>query len=607
MFHGSTLIDERLRAQAAVEERVAGRQVLSARLFYTQVWTGSVICTIERLQPLPILEEFVLRAGIFAAPLRPDEADLSALLGVNSRFIASVSNSLRQDYEALDLETFVVTQRGYEILNTREIPKWEDMRVWVSYIPSLDDWFTTSHADYPTVTEDNTEALPIVGRFVKPRIQTENVKRAAEFSGKPLEIPTSRLYLRDTNGELTDSGYLHWAVFVMRDAALDDLLVTVQPYGTETALPREVSRKVQLTIQTRVNEGHIAPSELMGISAEEFNAIVNKDQQETLSPFENISRQERIIAQTIAQSKQQGIQVAAQQELGGTVELLNDADIRPEFLRSLRAAKHRIFVFSPWMNDRAVDQELIQIIREAASQNVITLLGWGISKRVEDEEKPPQQSLIRKLETISLPSGFPAVAIIWVGNSHRKYVVIDDVVHLSGSFNFLSYKGGYDIRGESIYKVTIPEKVAEAAHQLESDFREAIKADIKKDFAWGNDLQLKRYFMALIACRGLNSAVSLRDVAATKSGRSLEPLRVFFELVKQPIFGINDGQRVEVLRHFATKVREYPWKEGQAARPSLEESLRQLIKVIEEPDAKQHFGQFYEQHKQLWNSLNVVL
>lgn len=45
------------------------------------------------------------------------------------------------------------------------------------------------------------------------------------------------------------------------------------------------------------------------------------------------------------------------------------------------------------------------------------------------------------------------VCLLYLGNKHEKEIVIDSEIHIAGSFNWLSYRGDYRPRGESIYYI----------------------------------------------------------------------------------------------------------------------------------------------------------
>jgi hypothetical protein len=155
----------------------------------------------------------------------------------------------------------------------------------------------------------------------------------------------------------------------------------------------------------------------------------------------------------------------------GSAVLLRDSQIRQTFLETLKAGCHDILIYSPWVSQEVVDSEFIQILQNLANRGVWVLIGHGISRRQEDEDRPIPPEVEANLREVKTPEGLPAVQVFWLGNSHAKEVVVDGKIHLCGSHNWLSYRGDRLPRGETVYKVTIPETVGEAYKSLASRFQ----------------------------------------------------------------------------------------------------------------------------------------
>jgi hypothetical protein len=73
-----------------------------------------------------------------------------------------------------------------------------------------------------------------------------------------------------------------------------------------------------------------------------------------------------------------------------------------------------------------------------------------------------------------------------LGNQHSKDVLIDRQIHMSGSHNWLSYRGDRRPRGESTYYVSVPEPVERASQHIDSLFCNAA------DRAWEEMSQATR-------------------------------------------------------------------------------------------------------------------
>ncbi len=160
----------------------------------------------------------------------------------------------------------------------------------------------------------------------------------------------------------------------------------------------------------------------------------------------------------------------------GTAIQLRDGEIREVFLNTLESANQMILIFSPWVNKDVLDNQFIQELKKLAQRGVWILLGYGIARNESEEERPLADEVKKKLAQVKTVEGLSAVQIVWLGNSHAKEVVVDRRIHLSGSHNWLSYRGDRLPRGETVYKVTIPEEVDKAYRHLASRFQEPAKS-----------------------------------------------------------------------------------------------------------------------------------
>ena len=158
-------------------------------------------------------------------------------------------------------------------------------------------------------------------------------------------------------------------------------------------------------------------------------------------------------------------------QLIGTALQLRDKEINQAFWEILKSAKYQLLIYSPWVSQAVVDQQFLNQIQKLADCGVWILIGHGIARRQEDEEKLITPEIEAKLRNVKTSEGLPAVQVFWLGDSHVKEVIVDQKIHLCGSHNWLSYRGDYLPRGESVYKVTIPHQVQEAYNFLADRFQ----------------------------------------------------------------------------------------------------------------------------------------
>lgn len=161
------------------------------------------------------------------------------------------------------------------------------------------------------------------------------------------------------------------------------------------------------------------------------------------------------------------------------VKMLRGSDIKNEFLACLNKAKGYLLIQSPWISETVVDDEILNLLSKLAEKNCKVFITWGISRKMETEDRKPTNELLEKLGKIKDKNGLPSVIVNWIGNHHNKEIIVDDALHLAGSFNWLSYRGDYLPRGESAYIICDKEAIKNAKIYWEKQIFEKI---IKDDF-----------------------------------------------------------------------------------------------------------------------------
>jgi len=192
------------------------------------------------------------------------------------------------------------------------------------------------------------------------------------------------------------------------------------------------------------------------------------------------------------------VQVSTQPETP-QIRLLRSAEIRPFFLKMIREAKKKMLLISPWISDTVVDESLIKSFRQAVQKGCTILIGWGFNVRLEDEERKPSTELLETLSKIRDDSGLPAIHVQWLGHTHNKEIVVDNRSHLLGSFNWLSYRGDYKIRGESVYHIESKENATIASEGIESQFRPHLFCSLK-DKDLNKRLASLRFLLTMSFC-----------------------------------------------------------------------------------------------------------
>ncbi|PFA61973.1 hypothetical protein CN931_04245 [Bacillus sp. AFS054943] len=168
------------------------------------------------------------------------------------------------------------------------------------------------------------------------------------------------------------------------------------------------------------------------------------------------------------------------------LHILRGKDIRDKFLNSFTETKRKMLMVSPWISSHVVDREMLVRLQNFAKQNKTLYISWGIAKNRNNEDRLPSVELLEQLKGIKHADGTQAVFVRWFGNQHNKEIVVDSKYHLLGSFNWLSYRGEYDIRHESVVMVNDEKVITDTTEYIEEKFIRALEKEL-------NDFLLMRY------------------------------------------------------------------------------------------------------------------
>lgn len=157
--------------------------------------------------------------------------------------------------------------------------------------------------------------------------------------------------------------------------------------------------------------------------------------------------------------------------------VLRGIDIRKKFLNSFTETKEKMLMVSPWISEHVIDQEMFNVLQTFASAGKTLYIAWGIAKRPELEDRAPAMDLLERLRAIRHDDGTPAIFVRWFGNQHNKEIVIDRSKLLLGSFNWLSYRGDYNLRNESVIVTPDQPVISETIEHIESKFLTALKQE----------------------------------------------------------------------------------------------------------------------------------
>ena len=131
----------------------------------------------------------------------------------------------------------------------------------------------------------------------------------------------------------------------------------------------------------------------------------------------------------------------------GETRLVKTEEHRPLLLEAVRTATSELTIASAWINSRALDDELCKALAAAISNGVTVRIAWGLGTKTHGRES--QRSRVKgdaALDELKrrIPERHRRRLIIKRMETHEKFVICDDKFCVSGSFNWLSYRGQVD-------------------------------------------------------------------------------------------------------------------------------------------------------------------
>ena len=459
-------IDENLKNFVdEIEAQSPSLSVLAARQFRYSLRQTPVEINIKEPRQFNVLEEFIIRAAIEFKP-PPTENELASVLGLDSVFIQTTTATLRSLQTLSATSPITVTPEGRSFYEKGSVPQppypvqlnaitdplsdkinfqSESLNETVINLPDLADFITIDN----TITD--ISVLPL-----------EEIQKSIQASGLALHMPEDGKVV--TSCKVVASTQKIWrkiSLFVIFDALEDKLSIQIRS-------GKQILESASNWLEVLHAEGKISLQALCELSTETINfereAILKQKNTKIEARLENI-RQKALENATKTSDKVDNSTV-----LGEAIQL-RDGQISQAFSEVLNSAKSQVLIYSPWVNQTVVNEKFLTLLQKLANRRVWILIGHGIARRQEDEDKPIPPEVEKKLRAIKTPDGLPSVQVFWLGDSHVKEVIVDKKIHLCGSHNWLSYRGDYLPRGESVYKVTIPHQVQEAYEFLANRFQ----------------------------------------------------------------------------------------------------------------------------------------
>ncbi|MCF4968785.1 hypothetical protein [Nostoc sp. CMAA1605] len=462
-------IDEHLKSLVdKIEAQSSSLSVLAARQFRYNLYQTPIEVTIKEARNVNLLEEFIIRAGIeFDTPLTADE--LASVLGLDSVFIKSTIATLQSLQVIGNTSEITVTPEGRLFYERGSVPQPPYTVKIYAFTSPLEENIIFKYESLDLL-DNALITLPNLAEFVN--IEQENnglislsldeLQRKIQDSSLALHIPEDGKIINSC--KIISPGKKIWKkieVLVIYDANDDQLNIQVRNGN-------KILESATNSLQSFIADEKISLKSLCFLSDD----IINFEREATLKRknTEIEARVEKIRQKALVYNTETDSNTDKSIENGTAIQL-RDRQINQAFWEVLKAAKRQILIYSPWVSSVVVDGKFLKLLKELVNRGVWILIGYGIARRQEDEDRPIPPEVEAKLQAIRTPDGLPGVSIFWLGDSHVKEVIVDQKIHLCGSHNWLSYRGDYLPRGESVYKVTIPNQVQEAYEFLSHRFQ----------------------------------------------------------------------------------------------------------------------------------------
>ncbi|MBW4559784.1 MAG: hypothetical protein KME32_01290 [Mojavia pulchra JT2-VF2] len=450
-------IDDSLRNLVEeIETQNPNLSVLAARQLRYCLQQTTVEITITEPRPFNVLEEFIIRAGIEFAP-PPTINELASILGLDSVFVQSTITTLQKLQTLAQKPPITVTEQGRLFYEKGSVPQPPYSVQIYAITDSLGETLTFQAEPLNEVVIN----LPDLASFLNidykinniSSLSLEQIQKSLQASGVALHVPEAgKIATAFRVVAPTQTIWRKISLFLIYDAIVDKLSIQLRR-------GKQILDSRSKWLEILLSEGKISLQSLCKLSNETINV-----EQEAVFNYKNDEIEARV-----EKIRQQAFKNSIKQKktlVSGTVIQLGDRQLNQTFLESINAAKSQIIIYSPWVNQVLVNDELLTLLEQLTKRGVWILIGYGIQ-----EEQPISPEIVEKVRTITTPEGLPSVQVFGLGNSHVKEVIVDREIYLCGTYQWLS-SGGYQLPlGELVYQVTIPQQVQEAYKFLSTRFQ----------------------------------------------------------------------------------------------------------------------------------------
>lgn len=512
-----------------IERKSPSLSVLAARQLRYYVSQTTIEIEIAKPRQLNILEDFIFRAGTEFDP-PPTEDELATVLGLDPIFIKNTTATLR-NLQTLETDTesaIKLTPVGQEFYRDRSVP--EALETQTIY--AISQPFGKIVKSSP-IRSEKIDCFPDLKDYIA-------IDNKSDFASRSLSELRELIQNSDLGFHSPDDGKLVTSFKVKENVetiwkTLSIIVifdVLENDFRIQARAGIKVLESASIWLNRLLAEEKLALNSLCQLTDEEIN-----QQCREIANHKNVEVEKRveIIRQkaldNIRQQQQEFTPETTTIEAGTAVQL-RGAKISQELANILDSAKHQVLIYSPWISAGVVNDRFVKRLQKLANKGVWILIGYGIAKSEEAEDRKVPTKVKEKLSAVLTPEGIPAVQFFWLGGSHAKELIVDRQTHLLGSNNLLSFRASSGLWDESVYKVTILEQVRQAYEFYARRF------EAKAQELWNNSLKNRNVELATQALC-LWGALGMEEIALervqVRDWKELYP--VWIQIVKQGIRG----------------------------------------------------------------------
>ena len=131
------------------------------------------------------------------------------------------------------------------------------------------------------------------------------------------------------------------------------------------------------------------------------------------------------------------------------IQLLGTEEHRPVLEQALRDVLRELFVISPWMNRRACNDTLCDLIASGLRRAIRVIISYRIGENPRNSQDTKRQeanawSVLNVLRGCLMPQWSERLDVYRTHATHQMILPQDDVLEVHSSFNWLSYSGQCD-------------------------------------------------------------------------------------------------------------------------------------------------------------------